>query len=166
MRARDARAGVAAVIAALCLMAMPAHRAAAFVTYETGQVRPLALSPDAHTLLALDTPDARLEVFAVDGGGIMPVASVPVGLEPVAVAARTNTEVWVVNHLSDSVSVVDLGRTPPRVVRTLLVGDEPRDIVFAGPDRGRAFITTAPRPELPGVRPPRTDDPRHPAGPG
>ena len=27
---------------------------------------------------------------------------------PVAVAARTDREVWVVNHLSDSVSVIDL----------------------------------------------------------
>ena len=36
------------------------------------------------------------------------------------------------NHLSDSVSIVDVAATPPRVVRTLLVGDEPRDIVFAG----------------------------------
>ena len=35
-------------------------------------------------------------------------ASVPVGLEPVAVAARTDSEVWVVNHLSDSVSIVDV----------------------------------------------------------
>ena len=33
----------------------------------------------------------------------------------------------------------------PRVSRTLLVGDEPRDIVFAGPHRDRAFITTAHR---------------------
>ena len=33
-------------------------------------------------------------------------------MEPVAVAVRTASEVWVVNHLSDSVSVVDLG-TPP-----------------------------------------------------
>jgi DNA-binding beta-propeller fold protein YncE len=31
------------------------------------------------------------------------------------------------------------------VFRTLHVGDEPRDIVFAGPDWGRAFITTAHR---------------------
>src|SRR5262249_18709985 len=68
--------------------------------------------------------------------------SVSVGMEPVAVAARTDTEVWVVNHLSDSVSVVDLSGPEPRVVRTLLVGDEPRDIVFAA---GRAFITTAHR---------------------
>ncbi|HWU87570.1 MAG TPA: hypothetical protein VN253_09865, partial [Kofleriaceae bacterium] len=32
-----------------------------------------------------------------------------------------------------------------RVERTLLVGDEPRDLVFAGPGRRRAFITTAHR---------------------
>jgi YVTN family beta-propeller protein len=63
----------------------------------------------------------------------------------VAVAERTAGEVWVVNHLSDSVSVVDVASDPPRVVRTLLVGDEPRDIVFAGPGGNRAFITTAHR---------------------
>ena len=148
MRDGNAVGRAVGVLAALCLMGLPVDRAAAFVTFEVGQVRPLALTPDAHTLLALDTPDARLEVFAVNGGDLTPVASVPVGLEPVAVAARTNTEVWVVNHLSDSVSVVDLGTTPPRVVRTLLVGDEPRDIVFAGPTDAaghfsRAFITTA-----------------------
>ena len=50
-----------------------------------------------------------------------------------------------VNHLSDSVSIVDVAAAPPRVVRTLLVGDEPRDIVFAGPGGNRAFITTARR---------------------
>jgi hypothetical protein len=59
---------------------------------------------------------------------------VPVGLEPVALAVRSSREVWVVNHLSDSVSIVKLSddATTGRVVRTLLVGDEPRDIVFAG----------------------------------
>ncbi len=68
------------------------------------------------------------------------------GLEPVAVAARTEHEVWVVNHLSDSVSIVELDDSGGgRVVRTLLVGDEPRDLVFAGPARKRAFITTAHR---------------------
>ena len=74
----------------------------------------------------------------------------PVGLEPVAVAARTNgagkTEVWVVNHLSDSVSIVEIDPadvTRSRVKRTLLVGDEPCDVVFAGSGGSRAFITTA-----------------------
>jgi len=130
------------------MVILAARVAAGFVTFEVGQVRPLALSPDGRTLLALNTPDARLEVFAIDDGDLSHVGSVPVGLQPVAVAARSDTEVWVVNHLSDSISIVDLGSTPPRVVRTLLVGDEPRDIVFAGPLDGsgrfrRAFITTA-----------------------
>ncbi len=140
-------------LTALALMSLLggwARPARAFVTFESGQVRPLALSPDGQTLLVCNTPDARLEVFAVGNGDVSPIGSVPVGLEPVAVAARTNAEVWVVNHLSDSVSIVDLSATPPRVVRTLLVGDEPRDIVFAGPIDAnghftRAFITTARR---------------------
>ena len=110
-----------AVLAAV-LTATGAH---AFTTFETGQVRPLALSPDGTQLFATNTPDNRLEIFAVSGAGLTHTGSVPVGLEPLAVAARSNTEVWVVNHLSDSVSIVDIGSSPPRVTRTLLVGDEP-----------------------------------------
>ncbi len=115
-----------------------------FVTFESGQVRPIALSPDGNSLFAVNTPDNRLEIFSVGAGGLLHTGSVPVGMEPVSVAARTNTEVWVVNHLSDSISIVDLSGTP-QVIRTLLTGDEPRDIVFAGTGGNRAFITTAHR---------------------
>jgi DNA-binding beta-propeller fold protein YncE len=125
-------------------MPIPAH-AASFTTFESGQVRPLALSPDGTRLYAVNTPDGRLEIFDVAGSSLVRRDSVPVGLEPVAVAVRNAGEVWVVNFLSDSVSVVDVSTDPPRVVRTLLVGDEPRDIVFAGPGGDRAFITTAHR---------------------
>jgi YVTN family beta-propeller protein len=116
-----------------------------FLLFESGHVRPLALLPDGSRLLAVNTPDNRLEVFDVTGGSLTHTDSIPVGMEPVAVAARSNTEVWVANHLSDSVSVVDLSASPPQVVRTLLVGDEPRDIVFAGTGGNRAFISTAHR---------------------
>lgn len=51
----------------------------------------------------------------------------------------------VVNHLSDSVSIVDVRDGKMRVVRTLLVGDEPCDIVFGGPQFNLAFVTTAHR---------------------
>ncbi|WP_438016347.1 hypothetical protein WMF18_36745 [Sorangium sp. So ce315] len=120
--------------------------APSYTLFESGQVRPLALSPDRSTLFAVNTPDNRLEIFKVKRGTLEHRGSVAVGLEPVAVAARSDDEVWVVNHLSDSVSVVDVSRPRrPRVVRTLLVGDEPRDIVFAGPGKDRAFITTAHR---------------------
>ena len=143
----DARAMTLALVALFVLASGASVRAQSdFVTFETGQVRPLALSPDGNTLYAINTPDNRLEIFSVAAGDLTHVASVPVGLEPIAVVARTNAEVWVVNHLSDSVSIVDVS-TPAtaRVVRTLLVGDEPRDIVFGGSGFDRAFITTAHR---------------------
>jgi DNA-binding beta-propeller fold protein YncE len=114
-----------------------------FVEFESGQVRPLAISPDRKTLFAVNTPNGTLEAFDLSSGAPIFNYRVAVGLEPVAVAARTNSEIWVVNHLSDSVSIVTLGRLP-HVSRTLLVGDEPRDIVFAGSPQ-RAFITTAHR---------------------
>ncbi len=138
----------------LAALAAPAALSAqgSFVNFESGHVRPLALAPDGNRLFAVNTPDNRLEIFTVDGGGLTLVAEVPVGLEPVAVASRLNaggrTEAWVVNHLSDSVSIVEIDPTDvtrSRVTRTLHVGDEPRDIVFAGTGFTRAFITTARR---------------------
>src|SRR5258708_6679494 len=105
------------------------------------------MSPSGTQLFAVNTPNDTLEIFNVTAQGLVFQARVPVGLEPVAVAARNNGEVWVVNHLSDSVSLVTLAGTP-HVVRTLLVGDEPRDIVFAG-STGRAFSTTAHRGQQP-----------------
>ena len=132
--------------AASLLLASTASSQTSFITFESGPVRPLALSPDGQQLFAVNTPDNHLEIFDVATGGVLThVASVPVGMEPVAVAARSNDEVWVVNHLSDSVSIIDLTVSPAQVVRTLLVGDEPRDIVFAGTGGNRAFITTAHR---------------------
>ncbi len=130
-----------------CPLAGQVARAApAFTAFESGQVRPLALSPDRSKLFAVNTPDNRLEVYATAGAGLTHLYSVPVGLEPVAVAALDDDEVWVVNHLSDSVSVVKLGPWGGRVERTLLVGDEPRDVVFAGKgNKKRAFVTAAHR---------------------
>lgn len=150
-------------IALLCITAsVPARSGSSFTLFESGQVRPLALSPDAKHLFAVNTPDNRLEIFRVRKHGLRHLGSVPVGLEPVAVAARSNTEVWVLNHLSDSVSIVKLRKKHlgplGRVVRTLLVGDEPRDIVFAGPQRARAFITTAHRGQNTGRDPQLTNE--------
>jgi YVTN family beta-propeller protein len=137
------RLRVACFVATLLAAAPGAEAQSSFALFESGPVRPLALSPDGTKLFVCNIPDGRLEIFSVTASGLSYDGSAPVGLEPVAVAARSNSEVWVVNHLSDSVSVVDV---PSRQVkRTLLVGDEPRDIVFGGPERGRAFISAAHR---------------------
>jgi YVTN family beta-propeller protein len=116
-----------------------------FSAFESGHVRPMALSADGATLYVVNTPDSRVEVFNVAGATPVLKESIPVGLEPVAVALAPTGQLWVVNHLSDSVSVVDVSASPARVVNTLYVGDEPRDIVFAGPSNRWAFITAAHR---------------------
>jgi DNA-binding beta-propeller fold protein YncE len=113
------------------------------LTFESGPVRPLALSPDGSRVFAANTPNGSLDILRVTRSGLVHESSVKVGIDPVAVAVRNEREVWVINHISDSVSIVDVSRSPARVVRTLLVGDEPSDIVFAADDR--AFITTAHR---------------------
>jgi YVTN family beta-propeller protein len=147
--ARAARARTHLLVC-LCLGAALAAPAAMaqnpYLTFDTSPVRPLAISPNGTKLFAVNTPDNQLEIFTIDPQGDLTLSGVvQVGMEPVAVAARNDNEVWVVNHLSDSVSVVDLSGSVPRVVRTLHVGDEPSDIVFAGPTGDLAFITAAHR---------------------
>ncbi|MGB9341013.1 MAG: hypothetical protein WCB63_17335, partial [Polyangiales bacterium] len=136
-----------AACAILASTAIPSSAQPSFIEFETGPVRPLAL--EGAILAAVNTPDNRLETFSVVANGITRRTSIPVGLEPCAVAIRPGgTEAWVVNHLSDSVSIVNL--VTGNVERTLLVGDEPRDIVVTDPDGAgplgeRVFITTAHR---------------------
>jgi len=118
-----------------------------FTNFETEPVRPLALSDDGRYLYALNTADDRLEIFDTRGENLRSVGETSVGLRPVAIALR-GSEAWVVNHLSDSVSVVDIrDPTRPRVLRTLQVGDEPRGIAVGGAKRERIFIATARREE-------------------
>src|SRR5438046_8265115 len=57
MERRVIRLGRSFLLLAVALSAAPA--AASFVTFESGQVRPLALSPDGSQLFAVNTPDDR-----------------------------------------------------------------------------------------------------------
>ena len=127
----------AALATATALAVFPAH--GAYVNFESSHVHPIALTPDGSKLLVVNTPDARLDVFPVRSDGTLGLpVFIPVGLEPVTVVPRTNTEAWVVNRLSDSVSIVDL--TQGTTVRTLQVGDEPTDVIFA---QGKAFVAVS-----------------------
>jgi len=75
----------------------------------------------------------RSEAFAACREAIERIkVDVPIWKREVA----TDGEAWVVNHLSDSIAVVDLDRMV--VTRTLHTDDEPCDVVFA---RGRAFVS-------------------------
>jgi len=127
--------------------AAPAAAAPRYTLFEAGPVRPVAVLAGGLVAVA-NVPDDRVELFRPRGAGVAHCGSVRVGLRPVAVSA-VGDQLWVVNHLSDSVSVVEvdpLGCTG-QVVRTLQVGDEPRDVVSArGKDGQRyAFVTAAHR---------------------
>ncbi len=113
-------------------------QSAPFKNFEAPQVHPLAMTPDGTRLLAVNTPNGTLSVFYSARNVLALMAEIPVGLEPVSVVARNDNEAWVVNWLSDSVSVVDLNRF--KVSRSFDVGDEPTDVVFAGAQKELAFV--------------------------
>src|SRR5262245_33124321 len=122
MRSRSRILGLRAIVSVAVLLggwnvAVAQSAGGAFVNFESGHVRPLALSPDGSRLFAVNTPDDRLAIYDVTAGGLTLAGEVQVGLEPVAVAARTNTEVWVVNHLSDSISIVQVNAAQPSLSR-------------------------------------------------
>ena len=50
--------------------------ASSFALFESGQVRPLALSPDGHHLFATNTPDNRLEIFRIEPHRLVHTGSV------------------------------------------------------------------------------------------
>lgn len=103
-----------------------------YVHFEARQRHPLALA--GQFALAVNSPAGSLVLFDVSavpsGGAPVLHSEIPVGVEPVSVRVRSATEVWVVNEVSDSISVVDL--TQGIVSATIQVPDEPADVVFVG----------------------------------
>src|SRR6266850_3046931 len=115
-----------------------------YVNFEGKQTSPIRLSPDGSRLFAVNTPDCRLSVFDVSNpGNPILIAEIPVGVEPVSVNPLNSDEAWVVNEVSDSISVVSVSRHI--VTDTIYVKDEPADVVFA---KGKAFVTAARKNEV------------------
>ena len=74
-----------------------AANAQSFVNWESPQTHPVEITPDGTRLLVLSTPQGRLLVYSLFSDPPQLIGSVPVGLEPVSVRARTQDEAWVVN---------------------------------------------------------------------
>lgn len=111
-----------------------------FVNFEGAQTNPIRLSADGTRLFAVNTPDARVSVFDVSNWSAPRlIGEIPVGVEPVSVNPRTLDEVWVVNQVSDSISVVSISKGI--VIDTIYVKDEPADVVFAG--QNLAFVSVS-----------------------
>src|SRR5712671_784547 len=139
-------AGNALAAGTAILIATAAARTQEFVNFEGPQTHSVAVARAGDHLFATNTPGNRLSVFSLaDARAPRLEAEIPVGLEPVAVAERNGDEVWVVDWLSDAVSIVSLRLGC--VVATLPAGDEPADIVFAGTP-ARAFVSSSGNREL------------------
>lgn len=113
---------------------------AGFTHFEARHCHPIDHTPDGKLLLAVNAPEGRLSVFSCANPNQLPllIAEIPVGLEPVSVRARSNGEAWVVNEVSDSVSIVNLDTAQVSV--TVPAADEPADVVFCD---GKAFVSCA-----------------------
>src|SRR5277367_1976198 len=102
--------------------------------FEAAQTNPIRLSADATRLYAANTANNSLSVFDVsEPDNPVLLNEIPVGVGPVSVNPRTTDEVWVVNQVSNSVSVVSVSQGI--VTDTISASLEPMDVVFAGPSQ-------------------------------
>lgn len=123
----------------------------AYVNFEGAQTNPIRISADGTRLFAVNTPNGTLSVFCLvtssscTGTPSNPalIAEIPVGIEPVSVNINPNVagnnEAWVVNQISNSISVVSVSKGI--VTDTILAKAEPSDVVFAG--KNQAFVSVA-----------------------
>jgi len=113
----------------------------AFANFEEAQTNPIRLSADGTRLFAVNTPNATLSVFDVTAPGTPNLlAQIPVGLGPVSVNPLTDDVAWVVNQVSNSVSIVSVSKGI--VTNTInYLKSEPMDVVFAGTNQ--AYVSVA-----------------------
>ena len=115
-------------------------------TFVSPHANPIAISGDQ--VFVVNTPSGTVDIIDVATQKI--VHRIPVGVDPVSIAVRPDgREVWVSNHVSDSVSVIDNDRNSPaylNVIATIqefdskraTMFDEPVGIAFA--DNVKAYV--------------------------
>jgi YVTN family beta-propeller protein len=123
-------------------------------TFASPHANPIARSPVLGELYVVNTPGDTLDVIDTAAGTV--TTRIPVGIDPVSVAVRPDgKEVWVSNHVSDTVSVVDVDAASPtrhQVVATVTAWsedgwvtdfDEPVGIAFAS--NAKAYVALSSR---------------------
>ncbi|MXY25745.1 MAG: hypothetical protein F4Y45_14660 [Acidobacteria bacterium] len=126
-----------------------------YMSYESPYSNPIALLPDSSLLYTVNTPSDTVDV--IDPATRAIVARIPVGIDPVGIAVRPDgREVWVSNHISDSVSVIDSDPASPtrhQVLATIQrydnTGrtrfDEPVGIAFANNEKAYVALSSSNR---------------------
>jgi len=137
LRARPLAALAAFLTLSAILLAYIPTRAEAptpvFANFEPEQTNPIRLSADVTRLFAVNSANNSLSVFDVtQPTNPVLLSEIPVGVGPVSVNSRASDEVWVVNQVSNSVSVVSVSQGIVTDTIYTGAGTEPMDVVFAG----------------------------------
>jgi YVTN family beta-propeller protein len=140
-----------------------AHEAIGSQTYTSPQSNPIAACPEKNLVFVASTTSNRVDV--IDTTSNTNIGNVPVGMEPVGLAIKPDgvggcgDELWVSNHVSDSVSVIDIvpaSASYLQVVETVqsidpitraTTFDEPVGIAFAE-DGSKAYVALSSRDQV------------------
>lgn len=118
---------------------------------ESPQFNPIAAN--GGRVFVANTPAGTVDV--IDAKGRQVVCRIPVGVDPVCVAVRPDgREVWVANHVSDSVSVIDTDAASPTFLHVIATVqefdpktkatkfDEPVGIAFASNEKAYVALSS------------------------
>lgn len=132
------------------------HESVGFQMFASPQSNPIILSPDQTRLYVANTTSGTVSVL--NATSLASIATVTVGVEPVGLAVRPDgLQVWVSNHVSDSVSVIDTNPASPKayqVIETIqdfdaagaTLFDEPVGIAFAS--NTKAYVALSSRDDI------------------
>ena len=130
----------------------PEHEAPGAQLFESPQADALILSPDGTQLYMTFTTMGKVRVL--NTGTLNLSAAIDVGIDPVSLALRPDgSELWVANHVSDSVNVISLAPGPAqyKIVETIQAidaanlitdFDEPVGIAFASNDKAYVALSS------------------------
>ena len=133
--------GCIAMLLCLARMAGAQEQRTGHATFLSPHASPIAVS--GGRVFVVNTPSGTVDILDVAGRAV--IRRVPVGIDPVGIAVRPDgKEVWVTNHISDSVSVIDTDPASPTLFQVLATVqdldpvtratrfDEPVGVAFAG----------------------------------
>jgi YVTN family beta-propeller protein len=130
------------------------HEAVGFQTFTSPQSNPIVLSPDGSVVYVANTTSNSVSFLGAQGLTIP--ETITTGIEPVSLAVKPGgLELWVSNHVSDTLSVIDTDATSAsyaQVIETIqsldangvTALDEPVGIAFTG-NGSKAFVALSSR---------------------
>ncbi len=119
-------------------------------TFVSPHARPIAIQNNR--IFVVNTPSETVDV--IDAKSQKVIHRVPVGIDPVSIALRPDgKEVWVSNHISDSVSVIDNDKKSPTYLNVIATVqefdanratsfDEPVGIAFASNEKAYVALSS------------------------